>query len=369
MEFIVKYFLIAQITLLLISNSVWAKVVLKGSSEGQNFIVEQLTRGHKIPWGMTFINKDEILFTEREGNIKILNIKSKKVRSILGAPKVYARNQGGLLDVNKDPKSDWIYFTYSYKKVTKPSTILARAKLKDNKMIDWTELLVTESESNKSHHFGSRITFQDDYVFFGMGDRGIRKQAQDLTNHAGTIMRLHKNGKVPANNPFLKNKNYKSEIWSFGHRNPQGLVFDKVRNILWEMEHGPRGGDEINIITKATNFGWPIQSYGEEYWGPIHVGSKKSKGTQQPFKFYVPSIAPCGLEVYSGKVFKKWKGDLFSGALKKKHLNRVVVSGNKAVKEERLLKKLNSRIRNVKEGPDGFLYVATDNGKILRIRN
>ncbi|MFT6070451.1 MAG: glucose/arabinose dehydrogenase [Bacteriovoracaceae bacterium] len=344
-----------------------AKTLTTGKSEGQSFIVEQLATGQDIIWGLDFLSPQDILFTEKSGKLKKLDLKTKKITSITGAPKVSIRGQGGFLDIRKDPSSDWIYFTYVQRKNGFSGTNLGRGKIVKDKLTSFETLLSTDTNSKTGRHFGSRISFDGDYVFFTMGDRGIRESAQELSNHAGSVMRLHKDGRVPKDNPFVKNKKAKSEIWSYGHRNPQGLVFDKERGVLFEMEHGPRGGDEINIIKKGGNYGWPLASYGREYMLPMDVGEKLVKGTIQPMKFYVPSIAPSGLEVYSGKIFKKWKGDLFSGALKDRHLNRVSLSNLKAIKEERLIEDLKYRIRSVREGPDGLLYLSTDNGKILRI--
>lgn len=353
--------------ILLLSFQVNAKTITTGTSEGVAFKVEQLATGNDIIWGLDFLSAEKILFTEKSGGLKKLNLKTKVVSILKGVPKVSTRGQGGFLDVRKDPLSDWVYFTFVQREKGSSGTNLGRGKISGQEVKNFELLLKTEIKSTTGRHFGSRISFDGDYVFFTMGDRGKREAAQDLSNHAGTVMRLHKDGRVPKDNPFVKTKNAKPEIWSYGHRNPQGLVFDKDRKVLWEMEHGPRGGDEINKVQKAGNYGWPKASYGEEYMLPMAVGVKKVKGTIQPVKFYVPSIAPSGLEVYSGTIFKKWKGDLFSGALKGRHLNRVVIKNEKAVKEERLLKDLNYRIRSVREGPDGLLYLSTDNGKILRI--
>lgn len=352
----------------LFSNLGFGEIVHKGVSEGQSFQVEELVKGLDIPWGMDFLDADRILFTEKEGKLKVLSLKDKSVAEIFGVPEVTYRGQGGLLDVRKDPKSNWIYLTYSKRVDQSIVTHLGRGKIKGNALTEWKVLLQTKVNSSRGVHFGSRIAFIDDYVFFGMGDRGDRPTAQSLKNHGGTLMRLHKDGRVPKDNPFVNQKGALPEIWSYGHRNPQGLVYDGERKVLWEMEHGPRGGDEINLVRKGANYGWPKQGYGKEYWGPIRVGEDKVKGTIQPIKVYDPSIAPCGLEVYSGKVFKKWKGDLFAGALKSKHLNRIVIKNKKAHKEERLLGEMGRRVRSVREGPDGFLYFSTDNGKILRIR-
>jgi aldose sugar dehydrogenase len=347
---------------------VQGRVLSTGTSEGQKFHVYEHISGLKIPWGMTFVSDQLMLITEKSGNLKLLNLKNNQLESVSNPPRITQKGQGGLLDIRKDPTSDWIYTTYSLRTNRGIVTVLARGKLDGLRMKNWEKLLVTKVTSKTGRHFGSRIAFQGDYVFFTMGDRGERENGQNLLTHGATVMRLFKNGKIPKDNPFVGNDKALPEIWSYGHRNPQGLVFDKERNILWEMEHGPRGGDEINLVKKGANYGWPKASFGKEYWGPISVGEKVVKGTVPPVKFYVPSIAPCGLEVYSGKVFKKWKGNLFAGALKLRHLNRVTIHNLKATKEERLLKDLNKRIRNVIEGPNGLLYLSTDSGQILSLR-
>ena len=194
--------------------------------------------------------------------------------------------------------------------------------------------------------------------------------AQDLSNHAGSILRLTLDGKVPPENPFVNQKDKRAEIWSYGHRNPQGLLFDTNKKLLWEIEHGPRGGDEINLIKKGHNYGWPVVSHGKEYWGPVSVGEGTEKpGMESPKKVYVPSIAPGSLLLYQGNAFPQWRGNLFAGALKLQHLNRVVVSDeNQLIDEERLLENLNERIRALTESPQGWIYFSTDSGKIMRIR-
>jgi glucose/arabinose dehydrogenase len=231
-------------------------------------------------------------------------------------------------------------------------------------------LLVTESATDTRKHFGSRIAFDaNGHVFFGVGDRGKRPMAQDLSNHVGTIIRLNLDGSVPSDNPYFGNPGTRSEVWSFGHRNPQGLVFDVPTSRLWEIEHGPRGGDEINLITKARNYGWPVISHGKEYWGPVAVGEGTSKpGMEQPRKVYIPSIAPGSLVLYRGKAFPEWYGNLFAGALKLRHLNRIELSpSGQVVNEERILEDLNERIRALAISPEDWIYFSTDSGRILRI--
>lgn len=344
------------------------KLLATGVSEGQKFKVLELATNLDIVWGMTFITNDLILFTQKSGALATLNLNGLKIEKIPGAPKVYAEGQAGLLDVVKDPDSDWIYFTYARPSGETAVTTLARAKLKDNKLVEWNDLLITKTLSDDDKHFGSRIAFKGNYVFLSLGDRGHRPNGQDLKTHAGSILRLHKDGRIPKDNPFVKDSKALPEIWSWGHRNIQGLAYDQQNDNLWAIEHGPRGGDELNLIQKGANYGWPVVSLGREYWNPFRVGEATSKeGMVDPVMQYTPSIAPGSLLLYSGKVFKAWRGNLFSGALALTHLNRLVLEGTRVTKEERHLKKLDYRIRSVIEGPDGLIYLSTDGGKILQI--
>ena len=265
----------------------------------------------------------------------------------------------------------WIYFTYSKELQGKGVTTLARARLNGKRLVAFQDMLITRSASTTGRHFGSRITFDGTgHLFFSVGDRGVRPNGQDLSTHAGSILRLTLDGSVPENNPFVQQRNALPEIWSYGHRNPQGIFYDRKQRRLWSIEHGPRGGDEINLILPGRNYGWPVISYGKEYWGPVQVGEGTEKeGMEQPVKFYVPSIAPGSLIVYSGKAFPAWKGNLFAGALKLTHLNRVEIdSSGRAVAEERLLEGLGERIRALVESPQGWLYFSTDSGRIFRLR-
>jgi len=290
-----------------------------------------------------------------------------------GLPKIKVIGQGGMLDVaaphNFKP-GGWIYFTYVKDQNGDGVTVLARAKLKLNRLNNWQDLLISKSATDTGRHFGSRIAFKNEHVFFTIGDRGVRPNGQDLSNHAASVLRLKRNGDIPKNNPFIKNTNVLPEIWSYGHRNPQGIAYDEKTNRLWLIEHGPRGGDEINLVLPGRNYGWPVISYGKEYWGPFAVGEgTERKGMEQPIKQYTPSIAPGSLLVYSGKAFPNWQGNLFSGALKLRHINRVTLNKEaKAIGEERLLTNLDERIRALVEAPNGWIYFSADSGKIYRIR-
>jgi glucose/arabinose dehydrogenase len=336
--------------------------------------LEQVHKLEGVPWGMTFLTPTRLLITERGGNLRLLDLERNSAIPVAGVPAVAARGQGGLMDVATGPayaSDGWIYFTYSKSSESGAATTLARARLAEDRLLDWQDLLVTDSATDSHRHFGSRIAFDDQgHVFFGVGDRGERPMAQDLGNHAGSILRLNLDGSVPADNPFVGKPDARNEIWSFGHRNPQGLLFDRESRRLWSIEHGPRGGDEINLILKGGNYGWPVVSHGKEYWGPVSIGEGRSKpGMEPPRKVYIPSIAPASLILYRGQAFPEWRGDLFAGALKLRHLNRVSLSeSGQAIAETRLLEDLDERIRALAQSLEGWIYLSTDSGRILRLR-
>jgi len=345
---------------------------MSAQASDKPFVITPIVKGLGITWGMTFLDDNTLVFTQRSGKAGLLNIQTSQVTWLSGLPEVYAERQGGLLDVKAAPdyaQTGWLYFTYSKPTFTSAVTTLARAKLSADKLVNWQDLLVTNSESAQDIHFGSRIAFDNQgHVFLGVGDRGSRGKAQDLTNHAGTIIRLNMDGSIPKDNPFINNPKALDEIWSYGHRNPQGLVFDVNTNRLWEMEHGPRGGDEINLIEKGLNYGWPIVSQGKEYFSGSPVGERFKAGMIEPIKVYIPSIAPSDLIVYQGNEFPQWQGSLFSGALVLRHLNQVLLNKQgQAVAENRYLQSLNQRVRSVTQDKQGRLYVATDNGVIYRL--
>lgn len=345
-------------------------------SEDTNITVEKIASNLGVVWGMTFISDNELLFTVKTGKIALLNIKTKEIKNISNISNTQNLNytgQGGLLDVQKSPnfsKDNELFFTYVKEIKGKSTTVLAKAKLQNNKLINWNDLFISQAFSDTSRHFGSRITFDEEgHLYFSIGDRGVRENSQNLSNHAGSIIRLNLDGSIPSDNPFINKKDALPEIYTYGHRNPQGLFYDKTSKNLWSIEHGPRGGDEINLIEKGKNYGWPIISYGKEYWNDFAVGESTAKeGMQQPIKYYIPSIAPSSLMVYNGDLFKKYKGNIFSGALKLTHLNRIVLDkSNNVIKEERLLENLNERIRNVIQSSDGKIYISSDSGNIYML--
>ena len=369
-----RRFLPAILFLLISSTVSPVQSLTPVAQENSSIQVEQIASGLGVPWGMTFVAPDRLLVTERAGRLRLVDISSGAIVPINGLPEIAVRGQGGLLDVVTGPgyaQDGWIYFTYSKPVDGDGATTLARARLDDQRLIDWQDLLVTDSATSSGQHFGSRIAFDNNgHVFFGVGDRGDRDGSQDLGNHQGAIIRLELDGKVPPDNPFVGRSDALPETWSYGHRNPQGMAYDVENQRLWSIEHGPRGGDEINLVLPERNYGWPVVSHGKEYWGPISIGEGTSKpGLEDPYKVYIPSIAPASLMHYGGDAFPEWQGSLFAGALKLRHLNRVSLSGDGEVTgEERLLEDLEERIRAVIEGPDGLIYLSTDSGRILRIR-
>ena len=337
---------------------------------------EILTEELKRPWGMAFVSAHHLLISERAGTLQLLDIRNGRLRPVKGAPDVVFDGQGGLLDVAVAPDfkpGGWVYFTWSQPLQERlAATALGRARLQLNadplQLTDWQTLLVTQSAATTRHHYGSRIAFDRQHVFFSVGDRGERSNGQNLETHAGSILRLNCDGSVPADNPFVNNPSALPEIWSYGHRNPQGLAWDNLHKRLWAIEHGPRGGDEINLIEKGENYGWAEVSWGKEYWNPLYVGEARSKpGMKDPVKMYDPSIAPGSLLLYRGDAIPEWRGNLLAGALKLQHLNRVSLDGTSAASEQRLLSALQERLRALATDQQGRLYIAADSGRIYRL--
>ena len=336
-----------------------------------NFVKKAQVEG--VVWGMTELSSNEIFFTLRKGRAGILTTNTGDVRWVTGLPAVVAKGQGGLLDVashSVDGNRQWLYFTYSKATDKGAVTALARATLQGAKLEDWQDLLVTKSASDTGRHFGSRIAFDNQgHVFFGVGDRGHRPNGQDLSTHAGTIIRLNLDGSVPSDNPFVNNKDVLPDIWSYGHRNPQGLCFNKQSNQLWSSEHGPRGGDEINLIEKGSNYGWATVSHGKEYWGPFSVGEATSKtGMVDPRHIYIPSIAPGSLLCYEGNQIPEFHNRLLLGALKLQHLNTVKIGAKQSLADEqRWFESQGLRIRSLLQNSKGQLWFADDAGHIYLV--
>jgi glucose/arabinose dehydrogenase len=345
------------------------------SSAGQ-LDVQTVASGLAHPWSLAFLTDGRMLVTERAGRMRVVTLEGQISSPLKGVPEVWASGQGGLLDAITDKdfaQSKTIYFCYAERSGSGGRTAVARAKLNDGagRLEETKVIFRQEGPLSSGNHYGCRIAqAADGNLFVTLGDHfSARDEAQNLGNHIGKLIRIAPDGAAPADNPFVGRDGAKPEIWSFGHRNGQGLAIDPSTGDLWESEHGPRGGDEINIIGKGKNYGWPVIGYGLDYSGArIHEAAAKD-GMEQPLKYWVPSIAPSGLAFYSAKLFPKWTGSLFTGALAGKMLVRLQLNGTTVTSEERLLPNLNERIRDVRQGPDGALWLLTDSsaGRILRV--
>jgi aldose sugar dehydrogenase len=336
-----------------------------------NFVVDTITNELDVPWGLAFLPDGRILITEKSGDIRIVENGKLLEEKIQGVPEVHDQGQGGLLDIQLHPdyeNNGWLYLTYAKPVQGGAVTALARAKLNGNRLVELKEIFVTNPVVNSSHHFGSRVAFDNDgYLFVTVGERGTKENAQELSNDYGKVHRLMDDGSIPEDNPFVDSANAEPSIWSYGHRNEQGLYFDTDSGILWEHEHGPKGGDELNIVEKGKNYGWPVITYGIDYDGSTISEISEKEGMEQPVHYWVPSIAPSGLTMAKGDLFPGWKGNLFIGALAHRQLTRVVLDGNEFKEKEILLKDV-GRVRAVKEGPDGHIYVAVEGpGMLLKL--
>ncbi|HYF66584.1 MAG TPA: PQQ-dependent sugar dehydrogenase [Ohtaekwangia sp.] len=337
-------------------------------SEKMKFGVDTITTALKNPWGIAFLPDGRILVTDRAGDINIIQDGKLLDEKIQGMPEVYVHGQGGLMDIQLHPdyaSNGWIYLSYAKPGENGGGTTIARTKLEGNTFAEFQDLFSAQPFTDAGVHFGSRIVFDGKgYIYFSSGERGTKENAQKLSNHLGKVLRLHEDGQVPTDNPFVQTVGAKSEIWSYGHRNPQGLVYDKETETLWDMEHGPKGGDELNKVEKGKNYGWPEITYGIDYNGePISDISEK-EGMEQPVHYWVPSIAPCGMAQVTSDKFPEWKNNLLIGALAHTHVARVEIQDGKFVAQEKLLDKI-GRVRAVAQSPDGFIYVATENPGML----
>ncbi|SFZ93345.1 Glucose/arabinose dehydrogenase, beta-propeller fold [Flaviramulus basaltis] len=336
-----------------------------------DYTTELVVPDINIPWGMTFLPDGSMLITEKTG--ELIHFKDGKKTIIDGAPEVYVRGQGGLLDIKLHPeyeKTGWIYITFSSSEGDEDggNTALIRAKLNGNTLVEKQLLYKATPNTKKGQHFGSRIEFDDDgYLYFSAGERGERDiNPQDITRDGGKIYRLNDDGSIPTDNPFVNNKNAKPAIFSYGHRNPQGMAKNPYTGAIWVNEHGPQGGDEINIIEKGKNYGWPVISYGINYSGTSFTDITEKEGMEQPLFYWVPSIAPSGMAFVTSNIYPNWKGNILVGSLKFSYLERLELKNNKVVKREKLLEGL-GRVRNVIQGPDGYIYVAIEGKGIVKI--
>lgn len=344
-------------------------------SESQNFIIDTVVSGLKVPWGLAFLPDGDLLISEREGTLHRYS-KGRLSEPIEGLPPIMAFGQGGLLDLCLHPdyqNNGWIYISYSELNTESRrrvgNTAIIRARLQGNRLVDQQRIYKGVPDTDRGHHFGCKLVFDNKgYLFFGNGERGQHFDfPQKLNNSNGKIHRLKDDGTIPEDNPFYNTAGAIKSIWSYGHRNPQGNVFHPETGELWETEHGPKGGDEINIIKPGLNYGWPVVSYGINYDGTILTELKAKEGMEQPVFFWTPSIGPCGMTFVTGDRYKNWKNNILVGSLSFQYLERVVVQGHSVTHREKLLEGI-GRVRNVVMSPDGYIYVAVETpGIILRL--
>ena len=336
-----------------------------------------VSEGLKNPWAIAFLPDGRKLVTEKSGRLCIVSADGKlDPVAIEGLPEVIEHGQGGLLEVALHPdfsKNGWVYLGLS--DGTRGdggvlcTTAVVRGRIKDHRWTDqeWIYRPDEKFRSSSGVHFGTRFVFADGYIYFVIGERGGMMEAQDLSRPSGKVFRLHDDGRVPADNPFVANKEAIAGIWSYGHRNPQGLAMDPRDGSLYDTEHGPRGGDELNLILPGRNYGWPVVTYGMNYDGTPMVANTEKEGIERPLTYWVPSIAVCGLDFYAGEKFPKWKNDLLAGALAQQEVRRIRIVDRKVVEQEIILKNI-GRVRDVAAGPDGLVYVVLNQpDRIVRL--
>lgn len=345
----------------------------------QGFLFKPLVQKLEHPWGMAWLPSGEMLVTEREGRLRRVSADFRQVSSpISGLPDtLVVGGQGGLLDVAVHPdyaKNGWIYLSFvegQSKGSSVVGTALIRARLKENRLVDVERLFSMQPKSRGGRHFGGRIVFDGKgFVYLTLGDRGDEERAQAPNDHAGAVIRLHDDGRVPVDNPFVGRSGVPPEAFSRGNRNIQGAAIHPVTGELWSHEHGPQGGDELNVIRSGKNYGWPTITYGVNYVTGTRIGEGTAKsGLEQPLHIWVPSIAPSGMAFYSGKAFPQWQGSILLGALRSQTLVRLELKGERVVREERLLVGQVGRIRDVRVGPDGLVYLLIDSpdGALVRL--
>ncbi|WP_439534897.1 PQQ-dependent sugar dehydrogenase [Polymorphobacter sp.] len=347
---------------------------------GVKFKVETVVSGLESPWGMTFLPGGQMLVTEKPGRLRIVRKDGTLSPPVKGLPAVDPAGQGGLLDVALDPgfaKNGLIYWSYAERADGKNHSAVARGRLVDGAApaLEGVQRIFRQVPSMDSDkHYGSRLVFAPDgKLFITLGERSIlagRAQARQMDSLLGKVVRLNSDGSVPKDNPFVGKSGVRPEIWSSGHRNIQSAAIHPGTGLLWEVEHGARGGDEVNIVRKGRDYGWPTISYGREYsGGKIGEGRTAAPGMEQPVYYWDPIVAPSGMAFYTGALFPAWKGSLFVGGLKSTALVRLTLEGERVVGEERLLTELGARIRDVRQGPDGAVYVLTDGkqGRMLKL--
>ncbi|WP_034891609.1 PQQ-dependent sugar dehydrogenase [Gillisia sp. Hel_I_29] len=366
-----KYLKFSFLSLLLIAFSACAQKDTSITPSSYSYDYEMVVDGLQIPWGMAFLPDGSMLITEKSG--ELIHFKDGKKVAVSGVPEVYVRGQGGLLDIVLHPdykNNGWIYITYSSSEGEGDggNTAIMRAQLSENQLTNKEVLYKASPNTTKGQHFGSRIAFDNEgYLYFSAGERGERDiNPQDITRDNGKIYRLNDDGSIPNDNPFVGQNNAKTAIYSYGHRNPQGLILHPETGEIWEHEHGPMGGDEINIIKKGANYGWPVVTYGKNYNGTSITSETSKPGIEEPIYYWVPSIAPSGMAFITSDKYPNLKGNLLVGSLKFQYLELDILEGEKVVKREKLFEDL-GRFRDVRQAPDGYIYAAVEGKGIIKL--
>ena len=322
------------------------------------------------PWGMDFLPDGRLLLTEKGGTLKLVDLETMDTRDVAGVPASVSQGQGGLMDVLVHPdftRQGWIYLSYSVELEGGFTTRVSRARLVDGALVDHQALFTALPAFSQRRHFGSRLLLDQGYLYVTVGDRGNRDLAQSLATHNGKVMRLYEDGRIPADNPFAGRAEARAEIYTYGHRNPQGIARHPRNGQIWVSEHGPQGGDEINVLYPGGNYGWPVITYGKEYGGdPIGEGTHR-EGMHQPLIYYVPSIGAAGMDFYTADTYPGWRDSLLISGLRLTRINRLELQGNGLGAETRLLGDLGMRIRDVQVGPDGLVYALADRSRLIRL--
>jgi aldose sugar dehydrogenase len=373
----------AAMTKTLLAHALFAALAAATSAtQAETFRTEKhevrvvtVAKGLSHPWGLAFLPDGRMLVTERPGRMRIVAMDGRVSPPLAGVPEVYARGQGGLLDVALHPdfaRNRLVYFSYAEPGPGGAGTAAAMARLSDDgaRLENLKVVFRQQPKSEGGNHFGSRLVFaRDGRLFITIGERYQMELAQDISVNRGQVIRIEADGRIPADNPFVNRNGARPEIWSYGHRNPQGAALHPQTGKLWTVEHGPAGGDEVNIPLPGRNYGWPVIGYGNHYNGrPIGVGTHK-EGMEQAVYYWNPAIAPSGMDFYTGDKFPGWRGNMLIAVLKEQMLVRLELSGEKVVREERMLRGIGDRLRQVRTGPDGYVYLLTDesDGRILRL--
>ncbi len=364
------------------STAIILITILQPALAQTSYQTEIIANGLQQPSDIEFIGDDRLLILQRNvPSMALLNTSTGELTNINGLPEIYANGDSGLHDLAVHPGyagNGWIYLSYSEGDQLASTTVVDRFKLNDNQLVERERLFTADAYSEDNFHYGGRMLFANGYLFITIGDRHHRDRAQDNRNHTGTIVRLLPDGGVPDDNPLVNQAStantrggatVKPEIWSYGHRHPQGLMYYPPINAILSHEHGPRGGDELNVIQAGGNYGWPVISFGFEYdGGPIGKGIVSEDGMQQPLWVWVPSIAPSDMLYYDGAAFPTWRGSILSGSMAYQHLNRIVIQDNQVVLEERLVYRQHGRIRSLAVDQNGLIYLGSDSGQIVRMQ-